>query len=127
MLHDGREKSIIYNLQGSVDYFMFNNTYPRVHVNVSLEIGHLLKALCCVHPTSERVYVPFRASGLDDFVPGEKVPQVGKFLSEMKSVGEASDWLKVAVEVFEGLPELKRMVGKKYVGKSWNRWIGEKS
>lgn len=98
-----------YSLRSSLDYVMFKNTYPRLDVNVSREIGHLLKAPFSVHPKTGRVCVPFRASEVDAFVPGEKAPELGKLLAEMtqmdggamKGVGEASDRLREAVEIFE--------------------------
>lgn len=86
-------------LRGVADYIMFKHTYPRLDINVSKEINHLLKAPFCVHPKTGRVCVPFRASEVDGFRPGERAPGLGTLLAEMEKPGEATKRMQEAVSV----------------------------
>lgn len=87
--------------RAALDYIVFKHTYPRLDVNVSKEINHLLKAPFCVHPKTERVCVPFRAAEVDGFVPGEHVPCLEDLLKELKKPGEATRKMKEGLAVFE--------------------------
>lgn len=86
-------------LRGVADYIMFKHTYPRLDVNVSKEINHLLKAPFCVHPKTGRVCVPFRAGEVDGFRPGERAPGLGALLAEMDKPGDATRRMQEAVAV----------------------------
>jgi DNA primase small subunit len=61
---------------------VFAYAYPRLDVEVSKKLNHLLKAPFCVHPKTGKVCVPIRASAADDFDP-EAVPTVASLLSEL--------------------------------------------
>jgi DNA primase small subunit len=86
-------------LRGVADYIMFKHTYPRLDINVSKEINHLLKAPFCVHPKTGRVCVPFRAVEADEFRPGDRAPDLAALLSEMEAPGPATKRMEDAVAV----------------------------
>lgn len=91
-----------YVVRGTADYIMLRHTYPRLDVNVSREINHLLKAPFCVHPKTGRVCVPFRAAEAESFSPANMAPELGGLLAEMEGgEGEMTERLKTGVEIFE--------------------------
>merc|ERR1712048_77237 len=63
-------------------------TYPRLDINVSKQMNHLLKAPFVVHPKTGRVCVPIDPTKLDQFNPLE-VPTVGRFVEELGSSGDS--------------------------------------
>eukprot|EP00118_Oscarella_pearsei_P027634 m.311235 g.311235 ORF g.311235 m.311235 type:complete len:430 (+) comp62960_c0_seq1:28-1317(+) len=91
---------------------MFQYVYPRLDVNVSKGVNHLLKSPFCVHPKTGRVCVPIDLDRLEEFDPF-KVPLVSEICAELEKtradVGDGktskSEWrgtcLKKYVDVFE--------------------------
>ena len=66
-------------------------TYPRLDVNVSKQLNHLLKAPFCVHPKTGRVCVPVRVEDADTFDPFE-VPTVEQLERELDEAGQRVGW-----------------------------------
>ena len=63
-------------------------TYPRLDIEVSKKLNHLLKSPFVVHPGTGRVCVPIDTNALEDFDP-TTVPTVQELLGEIDSwVGE---------------------------------------
>lgn len=77
-------------------------TYPRLDINVSKQMNHLLKSPFVVHPKTGRVCVPIDPQKVDSFNPLE-VPTIGRLVEELNAasgdVGQTS--LKQYTTFFE--------------------------
>lgn len=75
-----------------LDEFKLQHAYPRLDVNVSKGLNHLLKSPFSVHPKTGRVSVPIDAHQIENFVP-ENVPNISQIVSEVdefdKRMGES--------------------------------------
>eukprot|EP00933_Yihiella_yeosuensis_P033756 TRINITY_DN27396_c0_g1_i1.p1 TRINITY_DN27396_c0_g1~~TRINITY_DN27396_c0_g1_i1.p1 ORF type:complete len:462 (-),score=87.16 TRINITY_DN27396_c0_g1_i1:95-1480(-) len=65
-------------------------TYPRLDINVSKQMNHLLKSPFVVHPKTGRVCVPINPDKVDDFNPLE-VPTVGRLVEELNRSKDVRD------------------------------------
>jgi DNA primase small subunit len=72
-----------------VDEIMFQYTYPRLDMEVTKGLNHLLKSPFCIHPKTGRVCVPIDLAKLDSFDP-EKVPTITELCHQL----EISDFIK---------------------------------
>jgi DNA primase small subunit len=80
---------------------VFAHVYPRLDVEVSKHMNHLLKAPFCVHPKTGRVCVPMDPATAESFDP-MAVPTVAQLLNEHDENGGKWDTTRMgaAVEVF---------------------------
>eukprot|EP00038_Savillea_parva_P009708 m.185333 g.185333 ORF g.185333 m.185333 type:complete len:452 (+) comp16414_c0_seq1:127-1482(+) len=67
---------------------MLQYTYPRLDVNVSKQLNHLLKSPFVVHPKTGRVCVPIDVDDLENFNPFD-VPTIGDLMNELDEYDEA--------------------------------------
>ncbi|KAL8591935.1 hypothetical protein ACOMHN_039988 [Nucella lapillus] len=99
--------------QRAVEEIMLQYCYPRLDVNVSIGVNHLLKSPFCVHPKTGRVCVPMDPEDIENFSFSE-VPTISQLTEELnKTENKVSDEsgkrqkaykltsLKQSVEVFE--------------------------
>ncbi|KAL0110553.1 hypothetical protein PUN28_013864 [Cardiocondyla obscurior] len=59
-------------------------SYPRLDINVSKGLNHLLKSPFCVHPKTGKICIPFNASVVDKFDP-DKVPTIMTLIEEINA------------------------------------------
>ena len=85
-------------------------TYPRLDIEVSKKLNHLLKSPFVVHPGTGRVCVPIDTKALEDFDP-LNVPTVQGLLAEIDSYKEdpeaddktnatIADWEKTSLKPY---------------------------
>ena len=76
-------------MEKAIKDIVFAYTYPRLDIEVSKKMNHLLKAPFCVHPKTGKVCVPIDPKHAWEFDP-DTVCTVGKLLNELnvKSSGD---------------------------------------
>uniref|UniRef100_A0A8C5SRI2 DNA primase n=1 Tax=Laticauda laticaudata TaxID=8630 RepID=A0A8C5SRI2_LATLA len=82
---------------------MLQYCFPRLDMNVSKGINHLLKSPFSVHPKTGRISVPIDLKKLDDFDPFA-VPTISNLCHELDMIGKDEGNGKET----EGLPESSR-------------------
>ncbi|CAG9764976.1 unnamed protein product [Ceutorhynchus assimilis] len=70
------------NLKNLREEIKLQYAYPRLDINVTKGITHLLKAPFCVHPKTGKVCVPFNVKHVDNFDPNN-VPTISMIINEV--------------------------------------------
>ncbi|KAL3854332.1 hypothetical protein ACJMK2_013606 [Sinanodonta woodiana] len=76
------DKGVHKKSQNMVEEIMLQYCYPRLDVNVSKGVNHLLKSPFCVHPKTGRVCVPIDPVNVDSFDPFS-VPTISGLIEEL--------------------------------------------
>ena len=87
-VQDSLKKDKNYKLTGALEKIILWHIYPRVDIEVSRHMNHLLKGPFCVHPKTGRVCVPMDPAKAESFDP-ELVPTVVDLDSGAKTLDEA--------------------------------------
>jgi len=82
-------KTLFYPLQSCIQEIVFAHTFPRLDVEVSKHLNHLLKCPFCVHPKTGRICVPVDPAQLEAFDP-LAVPSLGQLLNELNRSAQAA-------------------------------------
>ncbi|KAK9275327.1 hypothetical protein L1049_022590 [Liquidambar formosana] len=88
MLQSKKQKA--QGLRMCVEEIVFSYSYPRLDMEVSKRMNHLLKAPFCVHPKTGRVCVPIDPNCCEEFDP-TTVPTLSKLLEELNMGGLRAD------------------------------------
>lgn len=87
-LQSGKYKA--QGLRRCVEEIVFSFTYPRLDMEVSRHMNHLLKAPFCVHPKTGRVCVPIDPNHCDEFDP-TAVPTLSQLFEELNIGGTRAE------------------------------------
>merc|ERR1719510_1197815 len=80
---------------------VFAHVFPRVDVEVTKGVNHLLKAPFCVHPKTGKLCVPMDTDTIDDFDPNNQ-PTLRTLHDELIKTGNPKDTsMGKAIEIFE--------------------------
>lgn len=89
LLHSAKFKQM-HGLRRCIEEIIFSFTYPRLDMEVSKHMNHLLKAPFCVHPKTGRVCVPIDPINCEEFDP-TAVPTLSQLLQELNMSGSRAD------------------------------------
>jgi DNA primase small subunit len=84
MTIESRIKNTKFNKSNPIYDIVFTYTYPRLDINVSKQLNHLLKSPFVIHPGSGRVCVAIDRANVKNFKP-EDVPTVNRLMAELNA------------------------------------------
>lgn len=105
--------------------------FPRLDVNVSKDLNHLLKSPFCIHPKTGQACVPFDAAKAFEFKPSE-VPNIVNLIGELANIPSSGEEATKIIEKASSLgpylkffrefvERLEKQQKRKVVGKMSNK------
>ncbi|CAH9124861.1 unnamed protein product [Cuscuta epithymum] len=88
LLQSGKHKA--QGIRRCVEEIVFSFAYPRLDMEVSRKLNHLLKAPFCVHPQTGRVCIPIDPNECEEFDPSA-VPTLSQLLGELNRGGSRAE------------------------------------
>lgn len=109
-------------IEANLMEIVFAYTFPRVDIEVTKGVNHLLKAPFCIHPKTGKICTPIRPSKAHEF--GPSVATLGTLHSELESGGPGAS-MQEAIQIFdeEFLGPLQRRLKAKRERKVWRERI----
>lgn len=92
-----RQKNDFKRSHNIVEEIMLQYCYPRLDVNVSKGVNHLLKSPFCIHPKTGRVCVPIDPDSIDKFDPFT-VPTISTIVEELNKADSGTEETKKTKE-----------------------------
>ncbi|XP_063685270.1 DNA primase small subunit-like [Bolinopsis microptera] len=108
-------KRKLFNKDNAIYEVVLQLCYPRLDVNVTKGLNHLLKSPFSVHPKTGRVCVPFLAKDVDTFDPfivptlKEVITEVDNWSGDPKVLDYAKTSLKSSIDMFKSFAKKCRM------------------
>eukprot|EP00051_Salpingoeca_urceolata_P028430 m.486827 g.486827 ORF g.486827 m.486827 type:complete len:460 (+) comp24630_c0_seq1:346-1725(+) len=117
--HLTKSKKQRMNLSSRKYEIVLQYTYPRLDINVSKQLNHLLKSPFVVHPKTGRVCVPINVEEADEFSPFD-VPTIGQLCREIDDFaakrkaeeGDQEDGARKSKEVHTSLDPYLEVFGR---------------
>lgn len=92
---------------------MIQYLYPRLDINVSLGLNHLLKSPFCIHPKTGRIGVPLDPKTIDQF-DLFKLPSVETLLNEIDEFDSKRRKEGVSIDELKKINDIQKTSLRKY-------------
>lgn len=104
---------------------MLQYCYPRLDINVSKGVNHLLKSPFCVHPKTGRVCVPIDPDNIDDFDPFT-VPTISTIIEELNTTESKDEDSKKIKDYKKTSLNTSMVIFEKFLKSLESTWKGKK-
>lgn len=97
-----------------IEEIMIQYMYPRLDINVSLSLNHLLKSPFCIHPKTGKIGVPLDPKTVDQFDPN-KVPTIETLLDEIDKFDAKIKKEKLSINEVKKIHDIQKTSLNKYL------------
>ncbi|XP_014213728.1 DNA primase small subunit-like [Copidosoma floridanum] len=97
-----------------IEEIMLQYAYPRLDINVTLGMTHLLKAPFCVHPKTGKIGVPIDPMDIDDFDP-YNIPTILELFDEIDKFDKQATEQGMTIEKLKEIEDVKKTSLEKYM------------